>query len=45
MKGCRMKADLHAVDPRLASMVPAEDGEEMIHGEGVELPDEKNFMW
>ncbi|KAF2734279.1 hypothetical protein EJ04DRAFT_577050 [Polyplosphaeria fusca] len=26
MKGCRMKMDLHDVDPKLASMVPAEKG-------------------
>ncbi|KAF2116207.1 hypothetical protein BDV96DRAFT_573557 [Lophiotrema nucula] len=31
-KGCRMKADLHNVDPKLASMVPAED--EMVHNGG-----------
>ncbi|KAH7346028.1 hypothetical protein BKA66DRAFT_433485 [Pyrenochaeta sp. MPI-SDFR-AT-0127] len=43
MKGCRMKADLHNVDPKVSSMVPSED--EMVHDGGVEMPDEHNFLW
>jgi hypothetical protein len=34
MKGCRMKADLHSVDPKFASMVPADDEAELVHDGG-----------
>lgn len=50
-----MKADLHAIDPVMVSMVPAEGEEELVHGmeemsfgieEGVEMPDESNgYHW
>ncbi|CAO2656000.1 Nn.00g048030.m01.CDS01 [Neocucurbitaria sp. VM-36] len=43
MKGCRMKTDLHNVDPKVASMVPAEDDPE--HGEPLDMPDGNNFLW
>ncbi|OAK96117.1 hypothetical protein IQ06DRAFT_256718 [Phaeosphaeriaceae sp. SRC1lsM3a] len=55
VKGCKMKADLHAIDPVMVSMVPAEGEEELVHGmeemsfgieEGVEMPDESNgYHW
>jgi hypothetical protein len=43
-KGCRMKADLHNVDPKLASMVPAEDEVDYVHGqdEGVQMHGQNN---
>ncbi|KAH7396511.1 hypothetical protein DE146DRAFT_615014 [Phaeosphaeria sp. MPI-PUGE-AT-0046c] len=54
-KGCKMKADLHAVDPVMVSLVPAEGEEELVHGmeemdfgidEGVEMPDDSNgYFW
>ncbi|KAF1944840.1 hypothetical protein EJ02DRAFT_370931 [Clathrospora elynae] len=49
MKGCRMKADLHAVEAKMVSMVPADD-DEVVHGEGVSLgalggPDDGDFLW
>ncbi|KAF2642823.1 hypothetical protein P280DRAFT_468135 [Massarina eburnea CBS 473.64] len=46
-KGCKMKTDMHNVDPRLASMVPAED-EEIMHDDfsGVPLPPATSMgMW
>lgn len=49
MKGCRMKPDLHSVDPKMASMVPADDEDELVHGQvegvGVQMPDENQYMW
>lgn len=40
-----MKPDLHNVDPKLGSMVPAED--DLVHEEegGLEMPDENSYMW
>jgi hypothetical protein len=32
LKGCRMKMDLHGVDPNMVSQVPAEE-EELVHGQ------------
>ncbi|KAH7068645.1 hypothetical protein FB567DRAFT_482944 [Paraphoma chrysanthemicola] len=47
MKGCRMKADLHNVDPKMVNMVPAEDEEELVHYEpaGVQMPNENGYLW
>lgn len=43
MKGCRMKADLHKVDPELASMVPAQD--ELAYNGVMENLIDTNGMW
>lgn len=43
MKGCRMKTDLHNVDPQVHNMVPSED--ELVHDGGVEMSEESNFLW
>lgn len=50
-----MKAALHAVDPVMVSMVPAEGEEKLVHGmedmtfgvgDGIEMPDESNgYHW
>tara|TARA_R110002003_G_scaffold878_13_gene21773 strand:+ start:17959 stop:18453 length:495 start_codon:yes stop_codon:yes gene_type:complete len=47
MKGCRMKLDLHSVDPKMANMVLADDEEELVHGdvEGLQMPDENEYLW
>lgn len=39
-----MKADMHNVDPKLASMVPAAE-EELVHDGGMELPMETDATW
>lgn len=43
MKGCKMRADLHKVDPKLKSMVPAED--QLVHEDNLDITDEMNGMW
>ncbi|KAL6702911.1 hypothetical protein ACN47E_000812 [Coniothyrium glycines] len=55
MKGCKMKKDLHDVDPNMEGTVPAED--ELVLGIGTEepragsagtpfeMPMEENFLW
>jgi hypothetical protein len=49
MKGCRMKADLHSVDPKFASMVPADDEAELVHDggrdDGVQMPSDNGYLW
>jgi hypothetical protein len=49
MKGCRMKADLHSVDPKFASMVPADEEVELVHEEqqeeGVQVPSGNGYLW
>ncbi|KAH8725153.1 hypothetical protein GQ44DRAFT_826947 [Phaeosphaeriaceae sp. PMI808] len=47
MKGCKMKADLHAVDPKVASVVTADDLDGPTQGtiEGVDMPDETEYLW
>jgi hypothetical protein len=50
-KGCRMKTDLHNVDPELANVVPADEEEELVHGEArdmgmpVPIPDDNGYLW
>lgn len=44
MKGCRLKFEQHNVDPKLASMVPAED-DEVVHDDDVQTPSDMNAMW
>lgn len=43
MKGCRMKTDLHSVDPKVASMVPVDV--QPGHDKPLDIPDENNFLW
>ncbi|KAF1956895.1 hypothetical protein CC80DRAFT_534884 [Byssothecium circinans] len=45
-KGCKMKADLHNVDPRLSSLVPVED-EQLVHDDlmGVPVQEDMMSMW
>jgi hypothetical protein len=54
MKGCRMKLDLHSVDPELANMVLADDDDEEeeeqkehVHDQdqGMPVPDENGYLW
>jgi hypothetical protein len=48
MKGCRMKADLHSVDPKFASMVPADEEVDLLLGsqdEGVQMPSDNGYLW
>lgn len=47
MKGCRMKADLHNVDPKMANIVPADDEEGLVHGdvEALQMPNENEYLW
>jgi hypothetical protein len=45
MKGCRMKADLHTVDPEVARTVSVEEDEELVHGEGVVMQQEIHNLW
>lgn len=46
MKGCKMKADQHQVDPHTKKMVPAEEEEVIIHedlvGVGLDAGDAAN---
>jgi hypothetical protein len=48
MKGCRMKADLHSVDPKFTSMVPADEEVDLLLGgpdEGVQMPSDNGYLW
>jgi len=49
MNGCKMKAALHNVDPKMASFVPVNEEVELVHGqmEGVSvgMSDEGRYMW
>jgi hypothetical protein len=46
-----MKTDLHNVDPELANVVPADEEEELVHGEArdmgmpVPIPDDNGYLW
>jgi hypothetical protein len=48
-KGCRMKADLHSVDPELANVVSAEDEDELVYDEAqgmpVPIPNDNGYLW
>lgn len=43
MKGCKMKKDLHNIDPNMVGTAPAEDG--FVPAATVEMPEEPNFLW
>lgn len=43
MKGCRMKAEQHNTDPKLASMVRAE--EDMVHEDHMGIEGGVTAMW
>jgi hypothetical protein len=47
LKGCRMKSDLHSVDPKVVNIVPAEGEEGSVHGhiEGVQMPVDNEYFW
>lgn len=54
-KGCRMKADMHGVDTKVASLVPVEEGDgkgeegsgkgEVESGVKIEAMEDGGFMW
>ncbi|KAJ4295403.1 hypothetical protein N0V90_007415 [Kalmusia sp. IMI 367209] len=45
IKGCKMKGDLHAVDPKLASMVPAVVEDESVHGDLISVGTDYTDAW